>query len=630
MSDQGPTVFNDRYELHRKLARGGMSNVYLARDLLLDRPVAVKVLFPEYAKEPSFVERFRREAQAAANLNHPNIVAIYDWGQQAGTYFIVMEYVEGRSLSEIIRSEGPLHPTRAAEIAADVAAALGFAHRNGVVHRDIKPGNVLIGPTGQVKVADFGIAQAISGAQTSLTQAGSVMGTATYFSPEQAQGKQVDPRSDLYSLGCVLFEMLTSKPPFAGESPVAIAYKHVQEAPVPPSTLGVSVPAPLEAIVMKLLRKQASDRYPSAEDLRADLRRFLEGQPVEAMEEAPAHAGATAAAGLASGAAGGVAATALLGTARDANARAGSTLATGGVADPSAGGPPVQQYPIEPSAYPPPKQRRTGWFIALMILLLIGLAVGLFFLAQNISKTSTKRDVPVSTVVNKRLEEARSELEGDGFVVNAVAQSKSDVPKGIVFDQDPKGGALAPRGSTVTIFYSGGESQVKVPQVVGLNEAAAKSLIENQGLVVSEVQQPDDNIQKGNVISQNPAPDTMLDKGSTVTIVVSAGKNQVPVPDVTGQSLATALNTLKQAGFTATTKQESSDAVAANKVITTNPAPGTQVPPNTVITVIVSSGPPQTTQPPTTPTTQAPTTTAASTTTVKPSTTTTKASTTTT
>src|SRR4051812_31538082 len=231
MSEQGPTVFNDRYELHRKLARGGMSNVYLARDLLLDRPVAVKVLFPEYAKEESFVERFRREAQAAANLNHPNIVAIYDWGQQASTYFIVMEYVEGRSLSEIIRSEGPLHPTRSAEVGADVAAALGFAHRNGVVHRDVKPGNVLVGPTGQVKVADFGIAQAISGAQTSLTQAGSVMGTATYFSPEQAQGKQVDPRSDLYSLGCVLYEMLTSKPPFSGDTPVAIAYKHVQEAP---------------------------------------------------------------------------------------------------------------------------------------------------------------------------------------------------------------------------------------------------------------------------------------------------------------------------------------------------------------------------------------------------------------
>jgi serine/threonine-protein kinase len=248
MSDQAPTVFNDRYEMHRHLARGGMSDVYLAKDLLLDRPVAVKVLFTEYARDPAFVERFRREAQAAANLNHPNIVAVYDWGQQSGTYFIVMEYIEGRSLSDIVRTEGPLHPRRAAEIAADVAAALGFAHRNGVVHRDIKPGNILISPSGQVKVADFGIAQAVvGGAEANLTQAGAVMGTATYFSPEQAQGKAVDPRSDLYSLGCVLYEMLTTRPPFSGDTPVAIAYKHVQEPAPLPSSTGVSVPPALEA-----------------------------------------------------------------------------------------------------------------------------------------------------------------------------------------------------------------------------------------------------------------------------------------------------------------------------------------------------------------------------------------------
>src|SRR3954449_355487 len=223
-------VFSNRYRIEREIAHGGMAEVYLARDESLDRLVALKALFPEYARETSFVERFRREAQAAANLNHPNIVAIYDWGQQSGTYFIVMEYVEGRSLSDIIRTDGPLHPRRSAEITADVAAALGFAHRNGVVHRDVKPGNIIISPSGQVKVADFGIAQAITGGadQHNLTQAGAVMGTATYFSPEQAQGKPVDPRSDLYSLGCVLFEMLTSRPPFAGDTPVAIAYQHVQ------------------------------------------------------------------------------------------------------------------------------------------------------------------------------------------------------------------------------------------------------------------------------------------------------------------------------------------------------------------------------------------------------------------
>src|SRR5213078_4530844 len=210
MSQQQQRVYNGRYELVRHVARGGMAEVYLAHDKLLDRPVALKVLFPELSVDPSFVERFRREAQSAANLNHPNIVSVYDWGEQDGTYFIVMEYVDGRSLADILRTEGPLHPQRAAEVASDIAAALGFAHRNGVIHRDVKPGNVLISPTGQVKVADFGIARALdAAADDNLTKVGSVMGTATYFSPEQAQGLPLDPRSDLYSLGVVLYESVT-------------------------------------------------------------------------------------------------------------------------------------------------------------------------------------------------------------------------------------------------------------------------------------------------------------------------------------------------------------------------------------------------------------------------------------
>jgi serine/threonine-protein kinase len=224
MADQEPVVLNGRYELHRRIARGGMAEVVLARDQLLDRPVAVKILFPEFATDAAFVERFRREAQAAAGLNHPNIVGVYDWGREANTYFIVMEYVDGRSLADVLRAEGTLHPDRAADIATDVAAALGFAHRNGVVHRDVKPGNVLISSAGLVKVTDFGIARAIShNAEEALTQTGSVMGTATYFSPEQAQGKSVDPRSDLYSLGIVMYEMVCGKAPFTAENPVAVA-----------------------------------------------------------------------------------------------------------------------------------------------------------------------------------------------------------------------------------------------------------------------------------------------------------------------------------------------------------------------------------------------------------------------
>src|SRR3954470_8166186 len=271
-------VFSGRYEIQREIAQGGMAEVYLARDQLLNRPVALKALFPEYAREPSFVERFRREAQAAANLNDPNIVAIYDWGQESGTYFIVMEYVEGRSLRDLIRSEAPVDPNDAAEITAEIAAALGFAHTSGVVHRDVKPGNVLLTRSGNVKVTDFGIARA--GASDGLTQSGSVMGTATYFSPEQAQGLAVDGRSDVYSLGVVLYEMVCGGAPFTGDSPVAVAYKHVREDAVAPSQRNPDVPRDLEQIIMTALAKDPDQRYQTADDLRADLLRFRRGRPL--------------------------------------------------------------------------------------------------------------------------------------------------------------------------------------------------------------------------------------------------------------------------------------------------------------------------------------------------------------
>jgi serine/threonine-protein kinase len=277
-----PRVLSGRYELSHLVARGGMAEVYRAHDRLLDRPVALKILFPELSVDRAFVERFRREAQAAANLSHPNIVPVFDWGEDAGTYFIVMEFIDGRALSSILRGAGPMHPDRAAEIASDVAIALAYAHRHGVVHRDVKPGNVLITEDGIVKVTDFGIARAIN-TEESLTQTGAVMGTATYFSPEQAEGMGVDARSDIYSLGVVLFEMVTGRPPFLGDTPVAVASKHVRENPPTPREINPAVPPDLEAIILKCLAKAPEYRYATGDDLRTDLLRFREGRAVGAV-----------------------------------------------------------------------------------------------------------------------------------------------------------------------------------------------------------------------------------------------------------------------------------------------------------------------------------------------------------
>jgi len=599
MPDQGPTVFKDRYELHRKLARGGMSDVYLARDQVLDRPVAVKVLFPEYAKDPSFVERFRREAQAAAKLNHPNVVAVYDWGEELGTYFIAMEYVEGRSLSEIIRAEGPLPPRRVAEITADVASALGFAHRNGVVHRDVKPGNVIVETSGQVKVADFGIAQALAGnEQAQLTRAGAVMGTATYFSPEQAQGKQVDQRSDLYSLGCVMFEMLATRPPFQGESPVAIAYKHVQEQPPRLAAFGVQVPAPLDAIVMKSLAKEPADRYQSAEDLRADLRRFLEGQPVTA-----ALAGAAiAASGMAAAGAG------------------NPTIAMPTQAVAATGA--VRTIP-PPDDYYAPRRRGSGVFIGLLVLLLIGLGVALFYIGSNLSSKSSKKQVVVPTVVHLPVEVATSQLQNAGFKVNRQDVPNDKEPPGQVFDQDPKGQATADEGATVTIMVSQPVGDVDVPPVTGLPQNTAETQLKAAGFNVVVNQEADEKVEKGFVISQNPDAGTKVAKGSTVTIIVSTGKRSVEVPDVSGQSVDRAIADLLKAGFKSTSQRtDFNNDVPKGKVVGTEPKAGSKADPeSTTVLIIVSGGPETTTTtpPPTTTTTKPPPTT----TTTKPPTTTT-------
>ena len=568
MSQASPTVFNGRYELQRRLARGGMADVFLARDRLLDRPIAIKVLFPDLAADPAFVERFRREAQAAANLNHPNIVSIFDWGQQDDTYFIVMEFIDGRSLADLIRTQGVLDADRAAEIAGDVAAALGFAHRSGVIHRDVKPGNVLITSEGQVKVADFGIATVLSDTNTDLTRAGTVMGTATYFSPEQAQGRSVDARSDLYSLGAVLFEMVAGRPPFKGETPLAVAIKHVQEQPPSPRALGANIAESLEAITLKLLAKNPDNRYPTADDLRADLRRYREG--MHSLRRAPALAVAA-----------GTAPTQVVGAVR---AGAGTGVHSQGTA--------VLPSTHSTTFYEPPPENRVGMIIAVTMLLLLSIA-GLVFAFVNVLNNDdppAAADVEVPNVIDKLEGDAIAAIVGSGFPTPQVIQQvKDDKTPGTVYAQQPEAGKMVKPTTSIVISVSLGAGTDFPRYVVGLSADEAENTLKSQGYAVQRVSQPSIDVPEGFVISQDPPPEKELQKGKTVLIRISTGGQETTLPNVTNQPIDLVLKTLTDLKLKVDQVREASETIDTDRVIRTDPGPG-KVKEGQRITVVVSDG----------------------------------------
>jgi eukaryotic-like serine/threonine-protein kinase len=537
--------YGGRYEIRRSIASGGMAEVFMARDALLNRTVALKLMHPEYAGNKAFVERFRREAQAAASLNDPRIVSIYDWGSDDGTYFIVMEYVEGNTLSEIIRSSGPLDITSAVKIAADVCGALHLAHRKGIVHRDVKPANIALTMNGQTKVMDFGIARAASDGAEQVTQTGMVIGTASYFSPEQAQGRTVDARSDVYSVGVVLYEMLTGVVPFKGESPVAVAYKHVTEDPVPPRELASDIPPELEAVVMKALAKNPDNRYLTADEMREDLERILRGEQVEA--------------------------TPVL--SEEQTAIIESSYRTKVETD---------AYEIErTSVLPAGRPQRSGGSglsIFLAVVLLLALIGAGWYVYQNfLPAAAPDREVP--DVVGRPVDEATRILRDAGLTSEIVRrQFSSTAPPFTVISQDPEDGLKVKEGVTVQLVVSQGPEQVEVPRLEGLTRQQAEQRLAEASLALGDIStRPDDVVEEGKVVSQTPPAGSRQEKGRQVSLVLSSGKELIAIPNVLDVDQATAESRIREAGLEPQAEQTCDASQEPDRVIDQSPGPGTRV-----------------------------------------------------
>jgi beta-lactam-binding protein with PASTA domain/tRNA A-37 threonylcarbamoyl transferase component Bud32 len=539
-------VLAGRYQLESPIGQGGMAKVFLATDTVLNRRVAVKVLSPQFASDEAFVTRFRREAQAAAGLNHPNIVSVFDTGSQGDVHFIVMEYVEGRTLRDVIRQEGPLLPERAVEIGSAVARALAAAHEAGLVHRDVKPGNIMLTPEGEVKVMDFGIARTSAG--DTLTQTAAVLGTASYLSPEQAQSQPVDPRSDIYSLGCVVYEMLTGQPPFTGESPVSIAYKHVRESALPPGRKNPDVPESFDAVVMKSLAKNPANRYQNADELRQDLERLSQGM-------AP------------------LAPPVLAGDPTEHITRADRTR--------------VMTGPIPPDDGRPRRWRTLA--AVLGVLALLGL--GGFFLVRALLPPPTE-NVRVPELVGLSEDEAVQLLERARLEPRVEREFSEQIERGEVLQQDPGSGAVVEQGSTVELVVSRGPRPVQVPSLFGDTVEEARAELGAVGLVLGEVAERESEEEEGIVIVQFPRPGTRADRGSAVNVTISSGPGTVTVPDVVCVDVDRAQGTVSAAGLGfEIVGSEPSEECPAGTVADQNPGGGAEVEEGTTVEVTESTGP---------------------------------------
>jgi serine/threonine-protein kinase len=556
------TLFDGRYRIVRKLGAGGMANVYLAEDEVLGRRVAIKILNDRHAGDDQFVERFRREAKNAASLSHPNIVSIYDRGEAEGTYYIAMEYLDGRSLKELIVARGPAPVHLAIDYARQVLAAIRFAHRHGIVHRDIKPHNVLVDAEGRLKVTDFGIARA---GVSQMTEAGSIIGTAQYLSPEQAKGAPVDQTSDLYSVGVVLYELLTGVVPFSGDTPVEIAMKHLSSPPEPPSVKRAEIPRELDLVVLRALAKDPADRYQSAEEMDADLARVARGAAVSpATEEA---------------------ATAII-------SRPPPTAVT--EIKPRAREPVPYAPPAAYYDYDEPRRRAVWpWFVAL--LLVAATVVGGYFLYDQIQTQLTNSKVAVENYRDLREIAAVRKIRGKGLRVQVVRQYNATVDETYVFKQDPQPGERIEKGNYVTIFSSLGPPKTDVPSVVGekLDQALEDLRRANLKWKIRRIdsEQPQDE-----VVSQSPTAGASVQQESVVTLRVSNGPKPVIVPNVVGSTFDSANSSLLGSGFAVRRKDVESDQ-PKDTVVAQSPDAGTYQPPGSTVVLSVSKGPTTSTVP---------------------------------